>query len=267
MGMTDLARAKVRVLLTFDIDAESVQIRESPHLPVALSKGRFARVGMQRTLSLLDKYDIRSTFFVPSWTAQQYPGIVRDVVEKGHEIAAHGYQHEDFSTLDGASEREIHEKSVRILTELAGTRPKGFRAPFWIWSSRTLGFLRSSGFVYDSSLMDTDRPYRIRDGAREAFYELPVDWSFDDWPLFEELHQPPRLVLESWKADFDAACHFGTRYFILAMHPECIGRGARIRMLEELVKHMLATKGVAFARCDELLPYVEQEVPASPRQK
>lgn len=255
------------MLLTFDIDAESVQIRETPHLPVALSKGQFARVGMERILDLLERYDIRSTFFVPSWTAEHYPDVVHAAVDRGHEIGAHGYQHEDFSTLDEAAERSIHERSVRILKEVAGKKPIGFRAPFWIWSSRTLGFLRRYGFVYDSSLMDQDRPYRIPGPARPDMYELPVDWEYDDWPFFEELHQPPRLVLETWKADFDAALHFGAGYFILAMHPECIGRGSRIRMLEDLVKYMRDQPGVAFTRCDELVRRVRASAPARRRAR
>jgi len=256
--MADLVNAKTRVLLTFDFDAESAQVRKTPHLPVSLSKGQFARVGVERILALLDKYGIRATFFTPGWTAEHYPDIVRELVNRGHEVAAHGYLHENLSEMSAAGERDVHEKSVRILQDVAGVRPIGFRAPYWEWSTRTPGYLRRYKFVYDSSLMNDDKPYRMGGGSAFRIYELPVEWFLDDWTLFEEKRQPPSSVLETWKSEFDAVYDLGLGYFMLTMHPECIGRASRIRMLEELVVHMRSKQGIAFARCDELVESLQQ---------
>ena len=44
-------------------------------------------------LELLDKYEVKATFFVLATVAEQYPDLVRSIHEKGHEIAAHGYSH------------------------------------------------------------------------------------------------------------------------------------------------------------------------------
>ena len=68
--------------------------------------------------------------------------------------------------------------------------------------------------------------------------------------------QPPSAALETWTSEFDAAYDLGTGYFILAMHPECIGRGPRMKVLEQLVRHMRTKKDVAFGRCDELVARV-----------
>lgn len=255
---TDLAKAKMRVLLTFDIDAESAQVRKSPNLPVALSKGQFARVGVPRILDLLETFGVQATFFTPAWTAEHYADMIRGIVAKGHEIAAHGDLHEEFSEMDAADEEAVHAKSVRVIEAIAGRRPTGFRAPYWIWSERTGAFLRKYGFEYDSSLMNDDRPYRIADAPAKGIVELPVDWVLDDWMLFEEKQQPPSAALETWTSEFDTAYDRGTGYFILAMHPECIGRGSRMRVLEQLVRHMQAKKGVAIGRCDELVAHVRK---------
>lgn len=256
--MADLAKARTRVLLTFDFDAESAQVRKTPHLPVTLSKGQFARVGLERILALLDRYGIRATFFTPAWTAQQYSDLVREVVRRGHEIAAHGYLHENLAEVDAEGEQGVHEKSVRMLGELAGKRPVGFRAPYWEWSTRTLGFLQEYGFIYDSSLMGDDKPYLVQSGLAPGIFELPVEWFLDDWTLFEERRQPPSAVLETWKSEFDAVHNLGVGYFMLTMHPECIGRASRISMLEQLVNHMHAKQGITFARCDELVEYLQE---------
>ena len=254
--MTRRPETRMRVLLTFDLDAESAQVRKMPQLPASWSKGQFARVGAPRILDLLRGFGIQSTFFVPSWTAHAYAELVREIAERGHEIAAHGHLHENLSQLEEAGERDVHARSLRILEEVVGRRPLGFRAPYWEWSPRTLALLAEYGFTYDSSLMNDDRPYRLSTSAGPAMYELPVDASLDDWTLFEESRQSPEAVLAGWRAEFDAAYDLGLGYFQLTMHPECIGRASRIRMLERLIRHMRTKPGVAFLRCDELVAHL-----------
>ncbi len=85
-----------------------------------LSKGQFGpRVGVSRILGLLDRYEIKSTFFVPGWTAEKYPESVKEIVRRGHEVAAHGYMHENLSELKSPEEEiEVFRKSVEILERL-----------------------------------------------------------------------------------------------------------------------------------------------------
>jgi hypothetical protein len=49
-----------------------------------------------------------------------------------------------------------------------------------------------------------------------------------------------------------------TGYFMLTMHPECIGRPSRISMLNELVNEMFQKQGIVFARCDQLVEFLEK---------
>lgn len=255
--MGSYLNSKCVVLLTFDFDAESAQVRKTPHLPVTLTKGQFAhRAGLQRVLGLLDKYGIKSTFFVPSWTVEHYPEETKDIARRGHEVAAHGYLHENFSEITEVREREVHERSVKIITDVVGTRPVGFRAPYWEWSVRTLDHVRRCGFTYDSSLMDDDKPYIISDGG-SPICELPVEWFLDDWTLFEIQRQSPSAVMESWKSEFEAVYSMDVGYFMLTMHPECIGRASRILMLEQLVRHISSKKDVLFSRCQDLAEHIK----------
>ncbi|MHA2358566.1 MAG: polysaccharide deacetylase family protein, partial [Candidatus Heimdallarchaeaceae archaeon] len=80
--------------LTFDLDAESAQVRQGDE-PSRISKGQFAiNKGVPRILSLLKEHHIQSTFFVCGWIGEIYPDTINNILSEGHEIAAHGYQHE-----------------------------------------------------------------------------------------------------------------------------------------------------------------------------
>lgn len=258
------------VCMTFDCDGVSIwvstfnQISASP-----LSRGEFGpRVGLPRILDLLARKQVRATFFVPAHTAVSFPGEVLRIRDLGHEIASHGYCHESPVNLGPQDEAETLARSVQKLQSVLGPtfRPAGYRSPAWDLSSNTIAILESQGFLYDSSLMGDDfRPYRPRCGDqidKERFVlgrnsrlvEFPVAWELDDYPYFHWASKPlnPALrstaeVLNLWQAEFDYCHrHVPDGVFTLTNHPEIIGRGPRIEMLEQLLDHMRGTEGVNF---------------------
>src|SRR5262249_53424957 len=145
---------------TFDLDAETLWMARGVHEPVALSQGRFGPVeAVPRILSLLDKAEVRASFFIPAWTATHYPDTVRAIAAGGHEIGCHGDEHERVSDLDPKQEEAILSRSLEMLTPLAGQRPVGWRAPAWQLSSSSLDLVAKHGFEYTSNMMDRLRPY------------------------------------------------------------------------------------------------------------
>ena len=83
---------------TFDVDAESPILYEYPEsaawLDVMSHQAYGARTGIARILRVLDRRRIRSTFFIPGYSAERWPAICRSIRDAGHEIAHHGYVHE-----------------------------------------------------------------------------------------------------------------------------------------------------------------------------
>lgn len=251
------------ILLTFDYDAESCEARMFPDKPVKLSKGQFGpRVGLPKVLRLLDKYGIKSTFFVPAWTAEKYPESVKEIVHRGHEVAAHGYMHENLGELRSQEDEiEIFRKSIDTLEAVAGHRPVGFRAPHWEFSQDTIANLMRFGFRYDSSLMNDEKPYVIKqEGKSTGIVELPVEWFLDDWPIFEIERRPPSEVFNIWSEEFEAVYAERIPYFLLTMHPQCIGRASRTKMLESLIKAIRRRRGIRFSRCIDLVRSLENSV-------
>ncbi|ABM80099.1 polysaccharide deacetylase family protein [Hyperthermus butylicus] len=221
------------LFLSFDLDVDSAEAWKGAD-PVARSRGRFAeRRGLWRVLEVLEAHGVRATFFVPGWVARRYPHLVRALVERGHEVAGHGYMHERLDEISSRSaEEQVFASMEEALAGIVGRKPRGFRAPYWRWSPWTLELLRSRGYLYDSSLMDDEEPYILGKGL----VELPVDWRLDDWPYLE-YHRSltPRELLEMWLDEMRYAARRHS-YLSLTMHPQCIGRGARIRVLEAVLR-------------------------------
>jgi hypothetical protein len=113
--------------LTFDMDAESAVLstdlssvsRMSPMSHQAYGP----LVGVPRILSLLARYQIRATFFVPGYSAHRYPKVVRSIAEAGHEIAHHSYFHENTVGMDAATEGAMLDLGLAALRDVAGVRP------------------------------------------------------------------------------------------------------------------------------------------------
>jgi peptidoglycan/xylan/chitin deacetylase (PgdA/CDA1 family) len=239
------------VCLTFDYDAESVQIRQLEELG-RVSKGQFAvRRGIPRILALLEKYGIKATFFTCGWVVEQYPESVKQIVKKGHELAAHGYLHEYLDKLSIFEEKIVIEKMTKPLENFVD-KVRGFRAPYWQLSPNTLNLIAEAGYIYDSSLFDDDRPYILQLANSKRLVEFPVEWYLDDWPVFEMHQHSPSTALDIWKSQFDAFSEVNDvpsnrRVFCLTNHPAAIGHAYRMNVLENLIKHM-KTKNVIFKR-------------------
>lgn len=260
------------VALTFDFDAISVWIGSmGSKSPSAISRGEFGVVGTRRLLELLRRHDLSATWFIPGHTIDTFPDTCREIFEAGHEVGHHNYCHENPRTMDATQERAVIERGIACIEGLTGKRPAGYRSPAADHSANTVPLLVELGFAYDSSLMAddftpyyaragdeirTDGPFRF--GPRVPLVELPIDWSLDDWPYFglnwNSHHvglRTPDEVFAIWTAEFDfAAANVPGGLFTLVCHPQIIGRGHRLAMLERLIEHMTAA-GATFTTLGE----------------
>lgn len=255
--------ARVAVLLSFDVDNETIQLRTGEPTVGSLSQGQYgARAGIRRVVELMDRHQIPATFFIPAVSLLLTPDMADRIKESGrHEFGVHGWIHETNATLPAEVERELLQRAVDTLTHLTGVRPVGYRAPSWNLSPNTLGIIRELGFRYESSLMADDDPYELlADGQPTGMVELPVEWILDDAPLFNPLgdrYSAPREALQVWIDEFDKA-HDEGGMFLLTMHPHVIGHRSRIRALELLIEHIRSRPGVWFATHRDAAEYVRR---------
>jgi len=140
-----------------------------------------------KILELFDHHQVRATFFVLGWTAERHPDLIREIHNRGHEIASHGYGHQLIYQLSPQAFRDDIVASKKLLEEIIGDQVIGYRAPSYSITTASLWaftILREEGFQYDSSIFPIhhDRygipesprfPYRVN-GAKDCIMEFPL---------------------------------------------------------------------------------------------
>ena len=247
--------SRTDVILSFDVDAESAILasgrRYSEHAMVMTHQAFGPRVGVPRILGLLAEYRLPATFFVPGLTAERYPGTVSAILEAGHEVAHHSWSHRSAVDMSADEERADFERALAVLRHL-GVEVLGHRSALWEATWRTPGLVAEHGLLYDSSLMDGDRPYILQTGNGEIV-ELPPFWGLDDWEQYAFLPRPdigstiksPTAVAELWIHELDAMRRHGC-LFILTCHPFLSGRAGRVEALRMLIEAALERGDVDF---------------------
>jgi peptidoglycan-N-acetylglucosamine deacetylase len=241
--------ARCAASFSFDVDAESAMLGVDPsHADrmSAISHQAYGPLtGVPRLLKILARHGITSTFFVPGYTAVRYPDVISSIVEHGHEIAHHGYLHEAMRGKTEQQEADIIDRGLDVLESVTGSRPIGYRAPMWELNWHSPKLLRDRGFLYDSSLMDTDHPYELAVADGGPLVEIPIQWALDDWEQYcyvpdfsgSGLIESPVKAIEMWRLEFDAMRAEGAAY-VLTNHPFLSGRPSRAQALDSLIEYV-----------------------------
>lgn len=106
-------------------------------------------------LALFEQHGIKATFFTLAWVAQRYPGLVRDIVAAGHELASHGMKHVRIIHQTPEEFGEDVRRSRTILEDTAGVEICGYRAASYSVSEQTPwvhDLLAEAGYRYSSSV-------------------------------------------------------------------------------------------------------------------
>ncbi len=260
--------------MSVDYDAVSAWIAAGAIGLRDLSRGEFAVEATPHLLNIFSHYKIPTSWFIPGTTALQYPESVKAVAAAGHEIANHGLRHEDAAALPPEEGRASLVRANDILEEITGQRAVGARlAGADLGDGTIIKSLSEEGFLYDSSLLGgyhafwapsphtIDKEGLVRRGAPLNLVELPFTWILTDFSQFEFHYGSPqyrallpnaRHVEEVWRDEIDDLVHRQPAGFLMfALHPQVIGRGSRLAMLERVIEHAM-DKGCRFVTAKQL---------------
>jgi len=136
-----------------------------------------------KILDLLDKYNTKATFFVLGWIAEKSPQLIKEIENRGHEIASHGYYHTLITSITPEEFESDLKRGVEAIKKTGVTQEiLGFRAPSFTIVDKTkwaLEILEKNNFKYDSSVFPVSfhpdygigdvplSPYKITKGILE----------------------------------------------------------------------------------------------------
>ena len=263
------ARIAVQIVLNYEEGGENCILHGDPHSEAFLSEivgaqplmgvrninmesiyDYGARVGVWRILRLLERKGVPMTCYAVAMAARRNPDAIRAMVEAGHEIASHGLRWIDYQYVDEETERRHIGEAVRILTEIAGSRPLGWYTGRVSPNTRRL-VSEHGGFLYDADSYADDLPYWEKVGDR---HELIVPYTLDANDMrfatpqgFNSGDQFFAYLRDSFDTLYEEVAET-PRMMSIGLHCRLIGRPGRLKALERFLDHALAHENVWFAR-------------------
>ena len=237
------------------------------------------KVEIWNLLDIFDKYEMRATFATPAIIAENYKESMREIVHRGHEVAAHGYKREDVSLLEKAEEKRRLDLTTSTIEKISGQRPVGWfcmprqKDPFagGTISPDTAELLVDAGYEYLGNGMADDIPhYWVTNfKTRQNILTLPYHYQFDDqfFLMFPPLGmgcglENSKTLFQNWKLEFDATYKRG-RYFSIFIHPYLIQWGNRLEVLENILAYIKDFNDVWNPTCREVTQYWKDTYPAN----
>jgi peptidoglycan/xylan/chitin deacetylase (PgdA/CDA1 family) len=168
----------VQIALTFDNLGEAADL-ERGLWPDDAPLGRHASVtvALPRLLDELDVLDLSATFCVEALNCELYPGAVRGIAARGHEVAMHAWRHEPWGELDPAREDALLARGRAAFAALGLDAVVGFRPPGGALTAASPALLARHGFTWCS-------PLGTRRGRADGLASVPFAW-----PLVDAYHR------------------------------------------------------------------------------
>ncbi|KAH8664602.1 polysaccharide deacetylase [Xylariales sp. PMI_506] len=287
---------KKRVLVSYGVDIDAVAgwlgSYGGEDSGSDISRGLWAgTIGTRRMLKLFEKYNIKASWFIPGHSLETFPEECAMVRDAGHEIGLHGYSHENPVDMSIEQQRDVLDKTFRMLTDFCGKPPRGSVAPWWETSEEGAELMLKYGIEYDHSMLHHDcQMYWLRTGdswtkidytqkaetwmkplvkgKETGLVEIPGSWYIDDLPPMMFMKNSanshgwvnPRDIEDIWRDHFD---YFYREYdefiFPMTVHPDVSGRPHVVLMHERIIEHINKHEGVEWVTMGEMCDYFKSK--------
>lgn len=204
------------------------------------------RSGFWRIIDLLDKFKLKATFSCCSQALEKSPWLVKEILDREHEISAHSIKWISHFNLSEDIERKIISKCFDSILKLSGKPPLGWHTRSATSLNTRKLLIEHGGFLYDSNAYNDDLPYNINLKTR-SFVVIPYAFDTNDMRYESNggfVHSDDffnycrgafdQLLLESKDQ--------GLRMMSIGLHPRIIGRPGRINGLYKFFQHITKDK-------------------------
>ena len=164
-----------RTIITVDVEEWFHGHNYLDQVPAKLWDKQESRVrqGMDICLKLLDRHQVKATFFVLGWTAERHPEVVHSIIAAGHEVACHSYAHPVIFEMTPEEFRADCLRAREALAKVGVPDVAGYRAPSFSITRPVhhyLDILQECGFSWDCSMFPVRHPrYGQPDSPRLPF--------------------------------------------------------------------------------------------------
>ena len=225
-----------------------------PDLPTEKWYDYGVKEGIPRLLDMYDRRKVKVTSHMIGLAVEKHPALAKEIVQRGHEPAAHGYTWEAQYAKTPDEERESYKKNIEVIQRTTGQRPIGFNAPGMRASPNTFAILQDLGFVYHTDDLSRDEPFLIP-VQNKPFVVVPYTFQLNDFQNFENRWRTCSDFAGELKAEFDALyieAEHKRRMISVSAHDRVAGRASRMRVIEDFIVYAQKHPGVVFMRKDEI---------------
>jgi peptidoglycan/xylan/chitin deacetylase (PgdA/CDA1 family) len=272
----DGIRMVISVSMQFEAGAQSEHHNGSPFPPIkedlpdlpARTWFEYGwREGIPRMLDLWDRHGVKVTSHMVGKAVELNPALADEIVQRGHEAAAHGQTWTPHWTMNPEQERASYQANVDAILAATRTRPVGFNA-FWLRGTpRTLSILQQLGFKYHIDDLSADQPMTTLVNGR-PFVIVPYTVRNNDIARFgAEGPLTAAAFGQELKDEFDqlyAESSVRRRMMSISTHDRIAGTPARVKVIGEFLAHARRHRGVVCARKDQIADWAltMKDVPA-----
>ncbi|MDO5378205.1 MAG: polysaccharide deacetylase family protein [Clostridia bacterium] len=138
-GATLMAAVTTRELPVYNVDTEEKVLSIS-------FDAAWGSANTEGILDILDRYDVKTTFFLVGFWAEKYPELVQELVARGHEVGNHSATHPHMSQLSAAQIREELRKTSDLVESITGKPTTLFRPPYGEYNDLVVRVSREEGY-------------------------------------------------------------------------------------------------------------------------
>ena len=145
-------------IFLFSVDLEDIRFRMKDGMKY---RERLPAL-THRYLEFLDKHHARCTFFTVGDVAEKYPTLVREIYQRGHEVACHSASHIPLGEMNKEQFKDDLKKNMEALGNAGVKEIYGYRAPVFSLTKKTkwaYEVLAELGFQYSSSVLPAKNPF------------------------------------------------------------------------------------------------------------
>lgn len=233
---------------------QTTSLRPGTHDRAAMTWGTYGgRAGVWRLLKILRENKVPATFVSNARALEINPGVARQIVKEGHEVAAHSYAQDDLlAYMSADEERAMIRRCADIIKSLTGERPKGWLSPVLASTDRTEAILAEEGFQWYGDYNHVDLPFCVKVGGKAI-----VAFPHTDFADHRVLRLNPRDWFEVYKDTFDYLyANEPTSFLNITVHCHFGGRPLVAAHVDKILKYIRGFPGVWMPRHDEMAQWV-----------